>query len=175
VERQPQRNESAPEPVLRPLLEVDLSSGDGLPFNLVSMAMNQLEGEQLAKFNMTIWLATQQGSGATYNDVLRVVDSYVDLVDTSDTFTTYGPPGKILTAIERLNTAIGELPVVSNIKGLYPNGQDLSAAAYYRRLWYEIGRTEQIAEQSELDKREALEQYKKAMMRCAAELKRYGV
>lgn len=89
MEQTPRNNEDGLP--ARPRLEVDFSTSAGIPFQLVAKAVQQLEGEQLLRFSLTVWLATQRGSGATYNDLLQIVDDYTELIDTSGTFGAYAP------------------------------------------------------------------------------------
>ena len=55
------------------------------------MARAKLEGDARKELNQVIWEATQQGSGRTYNDLLAIVNSYMDLTDTSGLFEAYAP------------------------------------------------------------------------------------
>jgi hypothetical protein len=177
MEQLPQHNET--ELSLRPLLEVNLNSGDSLPFNLVPMAAQQLEGDELARFNMSVWLVTQVGSGGTYSDLLRIVDTHTDLVDTSNAFPLYGRERKIMGAVEHLNEQIGALPegVTSHIDGMYPDFSvhEQSPAQYLLHVGDEIARMEYEESQVEGEQRSALEQYRHSLEKCAASLRRYGV
>lgn len=89
MEGAPRNNES--EPPERPKLDVDLSTWDGHWFNLINAARQRLQGEARKEFNQVIWEATQVGSGVTYNGLLDIINAYMDLTDTSGTYTTYAP------------------------------------------------------------------------------------
>lgn len=176
MEQLPNSNEY--EPHLRPELRLDLSGGDALPFNLVTAAMKQIEGDELARLNQSVWLATQIGSGATYDDLLRIVDLHVDLVDTSGTFPLYATGSKIIGAVEQLNAHIGLMPagINSEIEGLYPelDTPDIGVAEYLRLLDDEITRVGATIGW-DYEHMDALYTYKGALVRCAALLQRYGV
>jgi hypothetical protein len=75
----------------RPKLAIDLSSGDGHWFNLINAARQQLEGDTRKEFNQLMWEATQHGSGVTYNGLLEIINTYMDLTDTSGVFEAYAP------------------------------------------------------------------------------------
>lgn len=89
MEGAPRNNEG--EPPKRPNLDVDLSTGDGHWFNLISMARQQLEGDARKEFNQVIGEAMLRGSGVTYNGLLGIINSYMDVTDTSGTYTAYAP------------------------------------------------------------------------------------
>ena len=89
MEGAPRNNES--EPPERPKLDVDLSTWDGHWFNLINAARQRLEGDARKEFNQVIWEATQVGSGVTYNGLLGIINSYMDVTDTSGTYAAYAP------------------------------------------------------------------------------------
>lgn len=89
MEQAPQNNME--EPPFRPRFEVDLSTAEGMPFKIVARAVQLLKGDQLLRFSLTVWLASQQGSGATYNDFLKIVNDYTEVIDPSGTFGAYAP------------------------------------------------------------------------------------
>ncbi|HVB24077.1 MAG TPA: hypothetical protein VNG51_19220 [Ktedonobacteraceae bacterium] len=75
----------------RPRLDIDLSGPDGNVFMVIGMARQQLEEDTLKEFNREIWEATQHGSGKKYADILGIVNSYMDLIDTSGMYEAYAP------------------------------------------------------------------------------------
>ena len=75
----------------RPRLDINLSGPDGNVFMVIGMARRQLEGEALKEFNRTISEATQAGRKTTYDDILGIVSSYMELTDTSSTYAAYAP------------------------------------------------------------------------------------
>lgn len=74
-----------------PRLDIDLSGEDGNAFAVIMMARRLLEGDPLKQFNREIWEATQVGSGKTYMDMLAIVNSYMDVTDTSGMYEAYAP------------------------------------------------------------------------------------
>lgn len=167
------------EPLLRPLLEVDLSTWDGHWFNLINSARQELSGDVRKEFNQVMWEATQQGSGVTYAMLLGAIDRYIDLVDTSNTFPFYGRERKIMEAVEQLNAQIDALPdgVISHVAGGYPefDNPEMGVDVYVWLMNDEIRRAEEEVVQSSEDQRQGWEHYRGMLQKCLASLRRYEV
>lgn len=92
MEQLPQNNEGEQ---VRPRLDIDLQGPEGNVFILFIRARAELGGDELKSFNKEIWDATQHGSGKTYNDILAIVNSYMELIDTSGLYPAYTIEGKV--------------------------------------------------------------------------------
>ncbi len=88
MEQFPQANE---EEQPRPRLDLDLSGPDGNVFDVVMLAREKLEGDARTKFDLAIREATQPGAGKKYDDILSIVNSHMDLTDTSGLYPQYAP------------------------------------------------------------------------------------
>lgn len=75
----------------RPRLDIDLSGSDGNVFDVVILARNKLEGDARTQFDLAIREATQPGAGKKYDDILAIVNSHMDLTDTSGLYPQYAP------------------------------------------------------------------------------------
>jgi hypothetical protein len=160
----------------RPHLDIDLAGPDGNVFIVIGMARRQLEGEALKEFNRTIWESTQQGSNIKYDGILAVVNSYTDLLDTSNMYPQYGPEAHITAAIDRLNARLQMLPpnISCDIAGLYPefDNPDLGPNKYGMLLEEEIERVEIEVGRCAEDERVGLLELRAHLLACAASLKR---
>ncbi len=177
MEQAPQNNSE--EEYHRPYLDIDLSGPDGNVFNVISMARQHLTGHALASFNQTLWQWTEVGSGKKYDDILALVNDYMDLQDTSDTYPQYGRPAHIMAAVDALNGHLQLLPpgIECEVTGLYPelDDPDLGTDKYgilleeeVQRVEYEIGKADERTRDDWLELRTQL-------LACVASLRRVGV
>ncbi|MDQ2906223.1 MAG: hypothetical protein M3Y81_22105 [Chloroflexota bacterium] len=162
----------------RPRLDIDLSGPDGNVFMVMGMARRTLDGDTLKAFNQAIWEATQVGSGKTYNDILALVNSYTDLLDTSNSYPQYGPEAHITAAIDRLNGRMQTLPHdICEIGGIYPefDNPDLGPDKYGMLLTEEIERVEYELGRCSEEEQDGLLELRAHLMACTASLWRAGV
>ncbi|SRR5581483_4358108 len=178
MEQLPQHNEVGYEPE-RPRLDIDLRGPDGNVFMVIGMARQQLEGEQLKAFNRDIWEATQPDSGKTYQDILSLVDTYTDFLDTSDLYPQYGREAHIIRAVNNLNTQLRALPpgVECEVTGLYPelDNPDLGPDKYCLLLEEEATRVEYELRNAAGEQQAALQELLRHLRTCIARLRRVGV
>lgn len=178
MEQLPHSEEVGYEPQ-RPRLDIDLRGPDGNVFMVIGMARQQLEGEQLKIFNRAIWEATQSGSGKTYQDILSIVDTYTDFLDTSDLYPQYGREAHIMRAVNDLNTQLRALPpgVECEVTGLYPelDNPDLGPDKYCLLLEEEVSRVEYELRGAADEQQAVLQGLLGHLRTCIARLQRAGV
>lgn len=182
MEQAPQGNEHTehqqPEPE-RPLLSLDLAGEQGNVYAVIVHARHALPLEAQELFRQEIQAATAPDARKTYEDILGIVNTHVDLVDTSNTYPQYAWQGKVTDAVAWLNEQIAVLPesVPCGINGLYPDfdNSDTSPQAYLDVLWHEMAQTEQLLSQHDGDQREHLEHYRNLLMTTIARFFRYGL
>lgn len=176
MEQLPQNNETEQ---ARPRLDIDLRGPEGNVFILFIRARAELEGEALINFNREIWDATQHGSGKTYSDILGIVNSYMELTDTSGLYPAYTIEGKVTAAVGRLQEQVATLPpsVEAGINGLWPDfdNADTGSFAYTAVLGSEITRVQNEIVDSDESQREAYERYLAMLQECAAAFRRIGI
>ena len=90
MEQLPSDDKQANYEPVRPRLDIDLSGPDGNVFMVIGKARQQLEGEQLEQFEREINDAISLGV-KKYHDILAIVNSYMDLTDTSGMYEAYAP------------------------------------------------------------------------------------
>jgi len=73
----------------RKRFEIDLSSSDGNLFVVIGLAKQLLKQEQLQEFEQQTAEAMKSGAGKTYEDLLEIVNSHVQLIDTSGWYSKY--------------------------------------------------------------------------------------
>lgn len=164
----------------RPILTLDLSGPDGNVFVVIGRARELLAGLMLEHFNTDIGKATLIDEGTTYEDILRIVNTYVRLVDRSRMYTNYAMnPGEVTAAIDRLNEQLKTLPdeVPCSLEGLYPDfdDPDLNEYAYWTMLMTEIEGTEKDIELVGFDNAELLRRLLAMLQECASALERAGI
>ena len=163
----------------RPTLALDLGGPDGNVFLVTSYTRACLDGETLKSFNREIGDATLLTSGKRYEDILRIVNSYVLLIDSSGTYRDYAAETLIISAVDRLNEQLATLPetVFASIQGLYPEFgyPDCGPEMYLVLIEEEIASVSQKLEQALGEEREPLERLKAMLEECATALRRAGV
>lgn len=176
MEQRPQDNE---QDYHRPPLEIDLSGPDGNVFNVISIASAHLTGHALEEFNQSIWQNTEVGSGKTYQDILQVVNTYLDLTDTSNLYPQYGAETHISTALDRLNVDLHLLPsgIESEVTGLYPDfsNPNFGPDRYGLLLEAEIRRVEAEVETAKENMAYDWLNLRSQLLACVAALHRAGV
>lgn len=187
MEQLPQTQELYPQ---RPILSLNLAGEQGNVFAVLGYARQMIPQEDQDGFRDEIQAATAPGAGKKYDDILAIVDSHAELVDTSQTHPIYGNPEHVQDAteryqryvtgaVERLNEQILTLPetVPCGIDGVYPefDEEDYSPAAYMVVLNFEIGSTESAIEHASEEQREDLEKYRLMLRECRTSLRRTGV
>jgi hypothetical protein len=188
MEQLPQDNEmQRPQ---RPMLSLDLDSEQGNVFAVIGHALEVVPPEEQEQFKQEIQAVTALGAGSTYENVLALVDMYVELIDISETHLVYGNPAHVrdateryqryvMSAVERLNDQMVTLPETTpvQIDGMYPefNDPDYAPEAYMVVLNVEIGRVEADIDQSSVEEREALELYRGMLRECRDALRQAGV
>ncbi len=164
----------------RPTLTLDLSGPDGNVFLVIGHTRSLLTGQMLDHFNTDIREAVRPGTGKKYEDILRIVNKYVRLVDRSRMYTNYAMNrDEVTVAIERLNEQLKTLPddVPCALEGLYPDfdDPDLNEYAYWTLLGREIEDTERDIELVGHDKAELLRRLLAMLRECASALERAGI
>lgn len=174
MERSPQNNEQE-----RPRLDIDLQGPDGNVFMLFIRARAQLEGDALKAFNREVWDATQAGSGKKYGDILAIVDSYMELMDTSGLYPAYTLEGKVTAAVGRLQEQVATLPpsVDAGVDGLWPEfgNSDTGMFAYSVLIHNEITRIQDEIANGDQSQREGYERYLAMLQECDAVFRRIGI
>jgi hypothetical protein len=177
MERSPQGNESDEQ--VRPRLDIDLQGPEGNVFILFIRAREQLEGDALKSFNKEIWDVTQIGSGKKYDDILAIVNSYMELTDTSGLYPAYTIEGKVTAAVGRLQEQVATLPpsVNAGVEGLWPDfdSPDTGSFAYMAVLDDEITRVQDEIVNGDESQREAYQQYLAMLQECTATFRRTGL
>ena len=139
----------------RPQLDIDFSGPDGNVYMVVTLARAQLQGDALDDFNADVYASVRHGSGKTYTDVLAIVNTYVDILDTSNIYPQYGAEAHITAAVNALNAELHLLPpgIESEVTGLYPefNKPELGPDKYGLLLEEEIRRVEGEVERAKED------------------------
>lgn len=75
----------------RPKLIIDLRGTDGNVYMVIAKARQLVSSEQLDGFINAILDAQRPGVNKTYEDMLAIINSYVELVDSSGAYPAYGP------------------------------------------------------------------------------------
>jgi hypothetical protein len=74
----------------KPLLEIDLQGTDGNIYLVIGKARQIVPSEQLNDFMNAYLDAQKPGANKTYEDMLALVNRYVELIDTSGLYPQYG-------------------------------------------------------------------------------------
>lgn len=190
MENLPQDNQHEQLEMQHPLLSLDLSGEQGNVFAVIGHAQQVVPADEQETFRQEIQAATAPGAGKKYDDILEIVNSHVELVDTSYSHPVYGNPEHVqdtteryqrhvIGAVERLNDQMHTVPETTSIQidGVYPefDDEDYSPDKYMVVLNFEIGRVEGDIEHAVGAEREALEQYRAMLRECRSSLRRAGV
>ena len=164
----------------RPILTLDLSGPEGNAFVVITRTRELLTGLMMEHFNTDIGRATLIDEGTTYEDILRIVNKYVRLVDSSRMYTNYAMnAGEVTAAIDHLNEQLKTLPdeVPCSLEGLYPDfdDPDLNEYAYWTLLSREIEDTEKDIELVGYENAELLRRLLAMLRECASALERPGI
>jgi hypothetical protein len=166
----------------RPTLKINLSGEDGNVFVVIGAARALLISQALEHFNTDIGTATLVETGTTYQDVLAIVNRYVELIDTSGLYPEYARPRDeqaIMAAVNRLNEQLRTIPYMlyCPIEGLYPEFDypDCGPEVYLVMVEQEIASVDRQIEQARAEYREPLERLKAMLEECAEALKKAGV
>ena len=111
----------------RPLLKLDLSGSDGNVYVVMGLARTLLTGQMLEHLDADLNEATTPGQEKKYEDIVRVVDKYVRLIDTSGMYPQYAiNKVQVTEAVTHFNERLNTLPetVICAIEGLYPDFDD---------------------------------------------------
>jgi hypothetical protein len=157
-----------------------LGGPEGNVFIAIGYARAKLTGLMLEHFNREIGRATLIALNTRYEDILRIVNTYVRLVDRSGLYTNYAMNhDEVLAAIEHLNEQLQTLPddVPCSLEGLYPDFDepDMNEYVYLTMLLAEIQSTEQDIELVGDEKAEPLRQLLAMLRECASALERAGI
>lgn len=75
----------------KPRLIIDLRGADGNVYVVIGKARQLVPSEQLDSFIIATLDAQKLGAHKTYEDMLAIINSYVELVDSSGQYPAYGP------------------------------------------------------------------------------------
>jgi hypothetical protein len=179
MEQLPRPDEQADDEYTRPHIEIDLQGPDGKLFNVISIARQHLTGHALQSFNQTVWAYTEYGAGKTYDDMLGLVNTYMDLLDTSDLYPQYGRGAHVMAAVDTLNNRLHLLPpgIESPLTGLYPelDDPDMGPDKYVLLLEEELQRVEGELAICSKDKHGDWMELRTELLRCRSALRRAGV
>lgn len=171
-------------PMEKPQLSIEFHGPNGNVFMRITLAVGLLEGEQLEKFQAAIQQATAPGAHASYEEVLSIINMYIDLVDASILRDNYVDEetqrrmdeAAIIAAVDKLNEQLETLPlaVPCGIQGLYPNFEepDCGPQMYLSVLMDEI---EQVDKELLEHSTEDLQRFRSMLLECSIALQRAGV
>lgn len=74
----------------KPRLEIDLQGTSGNIYMVIGKARQIVPSEQLNEFINAYLDAQRPGANKTYEDMLAIVNQYVELIDTSGLYPQYG-------------------------------------------------------------------------------------
>lgn len=167
----------------RPPLKINLAGEEGNIFVVIGAARVFLSGEPLEQFNREIGNATLVETGTTYQDVLAIVNRYVELIDTSGLFPEYSRPRDehaITIAVIHLNEELRKLPdeFYCPLEGLYPtfDEPDTGPEIYLAFVTREIVVVEErMAQYRQVEPPEPLKRLLGLLKECATSLRNAGV
>ncbi len=162
----------------RPVLSIDLAISAGNEHAVISYAWSLLAVDEKERFRQDVQAVTTPGAGMSYEDVLATVNTYVELVDVSNTHPKYGIEQRIFSAVDSLNERINSLPdtLPVHADGIYPEFDDpeYGPERYLALILNEADRVEKSIEQSDAGIRESLVAYRSMLLDCIAAFHRLG-
>lgn len=75
----------------KPKLVINMAGTDGNIYMVITAARKLVPSDQLNSFLVEVLDAQQPGANKTYEDLLAIINSYVDLVDSSGMYPAYTP------------------------------------------------------------------------------------
>ncbi len=176
MEQKPQENEHHEHE--RPVLSIDLAASVGNEQAVISYAWSILADEEKERLRQDVQALSTPGAVTSSEDTLAVVNTYVELVDVSNTHPKYGIERCITAAVDRLNERIDTLPdtLPVHVDGIYPEYGDpeYRPERYLGIILNEADRVEKSIEQSDEVTRESLTNYRTMLLDCIAAFHRLG-
>lgn len=172
----------------KPKLIIDLQGPDGNIYMVIAKARQLVPSDQLDGFMNAILDAQRPGANKTYEDMLAIINSYVELADSSGTYPAYADKASagrrmneaaIIAAVDRFNEQIRMLPdwLGCAMEGLYPDFEVLECGprVYLKLIEDEIRAVKARVDQAEEGQREPLQQLLTMLVECSIDVQLAGV
>lgn len=172
----------------RPRLVIDLQGTNGNIYMVIAKARQLVPSDQLDTFINATLDAQRPGANKIYEDMLAIINSHVELVDSSGTYPAYADKATagrhmneaaIIAAVDRFNAQLRTLPdwVPCSIDGLYPEFDypDHSPEIYLALVEDEVRTVKARIDQADESQREPLQQLLTMLVECSIDVQLAGV